>query len=163
MTKEERERLIKRLEELRENEDRAALATLRRALSGRPEDTLRAFRFIGYQLPAREDDQDLGILVGALFAHHPTKGGVGNMGDHVAMLRRADENKAQSAERWFTALITSHRDDLPTALRQVVGLLESGQIPVNWTQLLYDLDYWDHERHFVQREWALAFWRTTEN
>jgi len=163
MTKEERERLIKRLEGLRENDDRAALATLRRALSGRPEDVLRAFQYVGYQLPSREDDQDICILVGALFAYHPLGGGAGNIGNHLATLRRADENKTQSAERRFTALITSHRDDLPTALRQVVDLLAGGQIPVNWAQLLYDLDYWDHEQHFVQRDWASAFWRTQEN
>jgi len=162
MTKEEREQLIKRLEELRDKENRAALATLRRALSGQLEDTLRAFQHIGYSLPSREHDQDTGILIGALFALHPREGGGGNMGDHVAALRRADENKTQSAERWFTALITSHRDDLPTALRQIIGLLESGQIPVNWAQLLYDLDYWDHEQHFVQRQWASAFWQTQE-
>jgi hypothetical protein len=28
--------------------------------------------------------------------------------------------------------------------------------------LLYDLDYWDHEQHFVQRQWASAFWQTQE-
>lgn len=163
MTKEERERLIQRLEELRAKEDRAAFATLRRALSGRPEDTLRAFQHIGYQLPSREDDQDTGILISALFATHPLEGGRGNMGNHVAALRRADENKAQSAERWFTELVTSHRDDLPVALRRVVGLLEGAGIPVNWAQLLYDLDFWDHERHFVRRQWASAFWQTKEN
>lgn len=163
MTPEDRERLIKRLGELRASEDRAALATLRRALSGRDADVLRAFRYVGYQLPSYPKDQDTCILVSALFALHPQEGGNGNMGNHLARLRRADENKAQSIEHKFTALVTAQRDDLGTRLRQVVSLLEAGQIPVDWSKLLHDLDYWDHEDRFVQRQWASAFWRTDEN
>ena len=163
MTPEDRERLIKRLEELHASEDRAALATLRRALSGREADVLRAFRYVGYQLSSHPKDQDTGILVGALFALHPQEGGSGNMGKHLARLRRADESKAQSIEHKFTALVTAQHDNLSTRLRQVVSLLEAGQVPVNWPQLLYDLDYWDHEDRFVQRQWASAFWRIEEN
>jgi CRISPR system Cascade subunit CasB len=163
MTREDRLKLIKRLEELRATEDRAALATLRRALSGRDADVLRTFRHIGYQLPSYPRDQDTCILVSALFALHPLEGGVGNMGKHMARLRSADENKAQSVEHKLTALVTAQREALRLRLRQAVSLLAAGQVPVDWSQLLYDLDHWDNENRFVQRQWASSFWRTDEN
>ena len=162
MKPEQREQFIKRLEELRAEDNRAALATLRRALSGRHTDMLRAFRYVGYELPPYREDQDTCILIGALFALHPLGGGSGNLGKHMARLCRTDEKKSSSAERRFTALVTSRREDLGNPLRQAVSLLEAGQIPINWPQLLYDLDYWDHEEHFVQRQWASAFWRTED-
>ena len=155
------EGFIKRLEDLREADDRAALAVLRRALSGRKEDVWRAFQPVGYQLPPQPQQQDIFILIGALFAHHPQAGGNGNMGDHMAALRKTDPNKASSAERRFTVLVTTHPDDLSYHLRQVISLLASSGIPVKWPQLLYDVQYWDHPDRFVQRQWATQFWRAS--
>lgn len=158
MTNPHIDRFIGRLEDLREKENRAALATLRRALSGSIEHSLNTFRYIGHWLPQYAADQDNYILIAALFASHPKPGGTGNMGDHMARLRMVDENKSKSAERRFMTLLTAHPDDLAYHLRQVVSLLSSQEVPINWAQLLYDVQYWDHKERFVQRKWATAFW-----
>jgi CRISPR system Cascade subunit CasB len=151
-------RFIGRLEDLREEENRAALATLRRALSGSAEHSLGTFRYIGHWLPQYAADQDNYILIAALFASHPKPGGTGNMGDHMARLSLVDENKAKSAERRFMTLLTAHPEDLAYHLRQAVSLLNSQEVPINWTQLLHDVQNWDDEDRFVQRKWATAFW-----
>lgn len=161
MTNPHIDRFIERLEDLREQEDRAALATLRRALSGSTEHTIGAFRYIGHWLPQHTVDQDNYILIAALFASHPQPGGTGNMGDHMTRLRLSDENKAQSTERRFMTLLKAHPGDLAYHLRQAVSLLKSHEVPVDWRQLLYDVQYWGHEDRFVQRRWATAFWGRT--
>ena len=153
------ETFIRRLRDLHEQDDRGALAALRRALNGRPEYQLGVFRYIGWQLPSHTRAQDDYILVAAMFAYHPKSCNTGNMGTHFAALRAIDEAKTKTLERRFTALLKAHPDDLAYHLRSVIGLLKSNEVPVNWPQLLYDVRYWGHHDRFIQREWATAFWK----
>ena len=51
------------------------------------------------------------------------------------------------------------RDTLEPRLRQQVSILKSKDVPVNWHQLIRDVNYWDHPKRFVQRRWASAYWR----
>ncbi len=79
------------------------------------------------------------------------------MGTHMAKTRT--ENGAEALERRFTALLAAHPDDLPDYLRQAVSFLKSREEPVNWNELLRDLQNWRHEDRFVQKKWAREFWR----
>jgi CRISPR system Cascade subunit CasB len=103
-------------------------------------------------------------LVAALFALHPKSANVGDMGKHMAAARL--EGGEDALERRFTALLAAHPDDLPEYLRQAVSFLKSKEIPINWDQLLRDLQNWNREEHFVQKNWARSFWggrRSSEN
>jgi CRISPR system Cascade subunit CasB len=95
-------------------------------------------------------------LVAALFALHPSSTDFGDMGKHMAATRT--ESGSDALERRFTALLAAHQDDLPDYLRQAVSFLKSKDIPVNWNQLLRDLQNWGHADHFVQKQWARSFW-----
>ena len=152
------EQFIQRLKELHEQDNRGALSALRRALSGRPAEQLEVFRYIGWRLPPHPQAQDDYILIAAMFAYHPMSCDKGNMGAHFASLRAADEAKTKALERRFTVLLKAHPDELAYHLRTVISLLKSKDVPIYWTQLLYDVRYWGHHDRFVQREWATAFW-----
>lgn len=80
----------------------------------------------------------------------------------------ASRERAKNIERRFTALLVSRRADLPMRLRHAVSLLKSGNIEIDWAQLLVDLQEWRDgatdvyrldRHHTPQRRWAKAFWR----
>ena len=156
---------VTHLQSLAENEkeNRAALAALRRALSGNPRYITDTFQYIGWYLPDHPQAQDVYILIGALFAYHPQVSEQGNMGDHFAALRRREPEREKAFERRFNAMLKAHPDDLTSHLRAIVGLLKSQEIPINWYRLLYDLRYWGHVDVFAQRQWAAAFWGRTSD
>ena len=52
----------------------------------------------------------------------------------------------------------AHPDDLPFFLRQAVSFLKSKDVPINWHQLMRDINHWNHPDRFVQHNWANAFW-----
>jgi len=162
-------------------EDRAALAALRRGLGKRPGEVSEPSRYVDPYLsdnptPAEEQEH---YLVAALFGLHPkpweessagTAGGRHwrNFGASLALLvndpsesqdQAQREGRLAAVERRFIALLNSHRDELPEHLRHLVGLLKAGNKPVDWGQLLHDIQRWDLPSQRVRREWALAFWR----
>jgi CRISPR system Cascade subunit CasB len=145
------------LESLRE--DRGALAALRRGL-GRPPGTVAStypyvVRWLAADTPPWREAAY--YVIASLFAYHPAEGGTGNMGDHFGRAREPGGDDT-AIERRFTALLAAHPDDLDAYLRQAVSFLRSKNVPINWHQLLSDVQGWGHESHYVQRQWAQSFW-----
>lgn len=165
---EQKNPFITYLEGLVKDGDRGALATLRRGLGKPPGTALEMARYVVPFLPReRPWMEDAYYLVAALFAcWHQGRDVVAasppeNLGASLAGLVTPDNSA--SLDLRVTALLKSHRDDLPVHLRQAVGLLNAEDIPINWQQFLKDILNWDHEDQFVQRAWARAFWgRRTE-
>lgn len=165
---------IQYLRDLIEREELAALAALRRGLGKEPGTAPEMFPYLVPFLSHRMQPRDEAsyYLVAALFAWHqkdwPSDDSYSsNLGTSLARLRReqAMERGAEapeqgdSTERRFVAMLSSTREDLPYHLRQMVGLLRTKEVPVNWLQLLYDVRFWDDKR--VQKRWASAFWGQT--
>lgn len=73
-------------------------------------------------------------------------------------LRTGDTERDQALDRRVVALLNADRDALPTLLRQLVGLLGDERGPVDWLQLLKDLNQWDQPDRPVQKRWAGAWW-----
>jgi CRISPR system Cascade subunit CasB len=157
------ERFIARLQKLAEGQERGALASLRRGLGQPPGTVADMYRyvepFLGEQGSGARFKESAFYLVAALFALHPQSTDEGNMGTHLAKTRT--ENGADALERRFTALLAAHPADLPDYLRQSVSFLKSKDVPVNWNQLLRDLQNWenrDDPKYSVQKKWARSFW-----
>ena len=160
-------RFVEYLEGLVRNEDRAALAALRRGLGKEPGAAPEMHRHVVPRQPKDRLGQDLYYLIAALFATHQGSWKAQGTSDHgrsfgASMARLKEATKSESIERRFVALLNSHRDDLPAHLRHAVSLLKSKEIPIDWPLLLYDLRSWDHPDRFVQRTWAGDFWSGSE-
>lgn len=153
------------LESLASQENRGALAALRRGL-GQPPGTVAAmYRYVVPWVPAEANAWQEGVyyLIASLFSLHPMSGNVGNLGDSFRLAAGKEpappaEDRVSPVERRFTALLAAHPDDLPNHLRQAIGYLASKEVPVNWRQLFRDLFYWSDPSRRVQKAWARAFW-----
>ncbi|MBI5943946.1 MAG: type I-E CRISPR-associated protein Cse2/CasB [Chloroflexi bacterium] len=157
------ERFIDRLQKMADGQERGALASLRRGLGQPPGTVADMYRyvepFLGEQGSGARFKESAFYLVAALFALHSKSTDEGNMGDHMARTRT--DSGADALERRFTALLAAHPDDLPEYLRQSISFLKSKDVPVNWNQLLWDLQNWekrDDPKYSVQKEWARSFW-----
>jgi CRISPR system Cascade subunit CasB len=150
---------------------RGKLAAMRRGLGKAPGavgETLQAvFPLMQEALGDRmqhmsKDSEDAYLLIASLAAWHPmywsyTGGERTSLGASFARLQR-DEQGGESVERRFAALLNSHPDDLPSHLRQAIGLLKSRDVPVDYARLLRDAQEWGADSRLVQREWARDFW-----
>jgi CRISPR system Cascade subunit CasB len=155
------EHFVTALEKLAWADNRAALAALRRGLGKPPGTTPEMYPYVVPLAPARGDDPY--YLVAALFAWHPSpwhaSGQSSNLG--ASMARVARDSGSESIERRFVAMLNAPSEDLPEHLRHAVGLCRAHEVPVNWLQLLLDLQWWGvwgpgYRR--VQRSWAGSFW-----
>lgn len=173
-------KFIGHLEKLVKEQDRGALAALRRGL-GKPPGTAREMdRYVLPYLPpesglpasSREKQENAYYLVGALFAYwyqgkdsvikNPTE----NVGASLRALVDKEvvgggdrDDAKKRVEKRLVALLNCHQDDLNDHLRHVISLLKAKNIPVNWLQLLNDVQNWQRESRDIQRSWARHFWR----
>ncbi len=159
-------------------DDRGTLAALRRGLMLEDE---HLFQLFGYVPPRflsglRPGEERIYLMVAALYAFHP----VSYEPDELARrrrnlgesLRRLAQEKARqrggldegeellpdSLKRRMDALLSAPRADLFGHLRQVVSLLKSEEIPVDWAQLLSDLQRWEATGRPVQWAWSRSFY-----
>ncbi|MGO8691758.1 MAG: type I-E CRISPR-associated protein Cse2/CasB [Thermoguttaceae bacterium] len=151
-------RFVGQLEQLPRNEERAALAKLRRGLGKPPGYAPERDGWVLERLDSEVPDsfEAKFCLISSLFAQHPEAGGKGTMG--AALRRLKDQSAGDGVERRFVALLNSDEEDLPGRLRHAVGLLKSKDIPVDWRQLLSDLLRWEYADRQVHRRWSRDFW-----
>lgn len=144
------------------DENRTALAALRRGLGKPPGTTPEMFRYVE---PWATNDYhgDDYYLVAALFALHPVNATEGNLGTTFATVARQGGHQGDdSLEKRFVALLNAHREALPTHLRHAVSLARSKDVRINWLELLCDVAQWGREDRPVQRRWAGQYWGETE-
>ncbi len=149
-------KFIAGLENYLAKNDRAALAHLRRGLGKEPGTAMEVFPYIPWWMVNKYNEQSY-FLIASLFGLHPTKSGAdrfNNLGKSLSKIKDASD----SIEKRFTALLNANEEDLSEHLRQIIGLLKSKDISVNWLILLKDIKNWSHEKKFVQKNWARGFW-----
>ena len=153
--------LINYLQELRNKDDKAALAALRRGLNG---DVQTQIAFMSPYISRFTQDfphwlEQQYYLIASLYAYYPESVDKGNMGNHF--LRKIDPTNSDSSapvERRFSHLLAAHPDELHYHLRQAISYLRADNIAINWHQLAHDVRSWSHQDRYVQRNWANAFW-----
>jgi CRISPR system Cascade subunit CasB len=152
------DRFAGHLARLAAREDRGALAALRRGLGKPPGTAAEMFPYVAPLLgrepyPARER---AAYLVASLFGSHPASAHGGQ--PFTDALARTD--RSESYERRIVRLLGSDAEDIGDQLRHCVAFLRAQGVPVDWAQLLRDLENWDHPDRWVQRRWAKAYWGT---
>ena len=167
------------LDRLNKEQDRGALAALRRGLGKPPGQASEMYRYIVRWLSSSEATpyitwrEEVYYLVASLFALYPEStwppgqgpGYQRNLGASFAQLeqtsnqgRQGDGKQASSVERRFVALLNSNSEDMHTHLRHAISLLKAKDVAIDWAVLLGDLLWWDSYSRRVQRQWARAFW-----
>jgi CRISPR system Cascade subunit CasB len=165
---------VKRLESLVETKegkpDLGALASLRRGLGKSPGSVYLSDRYVLPFIPADSKFDELPFyLVAALFGgwyqgQEKLVHSEGNLGDSLrrtVQQEKSDDdrnNLEERLEKRLIALLNCHRDDLPDHLRQIISLLKSRDIPLDWAQLLHDIRGWNYDSRSVQHSWAQGFW-----
>ena len=154
----EDDRLIKYLRGLNKPpQNRAALANLRSGLGKPPKTVMEMYPYLGQFLSHEPKPryETAVFIVAALFAYYPdAPGNIGNLGDSIRRMK----DDSDSIEKRFVALLNAEAGDLPYYLRQIIGLLKSKEIAVNWNQLFRDVKNWDGDKRYVQNAWARSFW-----
>lgn len=159
---------IEYLYSLPANNRRGALADLRRGLADPPAASPVMFPYIARWVPEEARytwNEKVYYLVAALFAYYQSGGGSegkqkvsrGNMGNHCLKAAQG-EKKSGSFEMRFISLLKANAEDLSVVLRQMVSLLKSADVAINWDRLFYDLSHWNSETQYIQRQWANSYW-----
>jgi CRISPR system Cascade subunit CasB len=126
------EDFIQMLAGFHRQENRAALAMLRRGLGKQPGEAMEVYRYIGaFAANAKSKAQETNLhTVATLFGLYPSESREGsaydsNLGASVSEL--GSKTNSDSIEKRFVALLNAHADDLPSHLRQMVGLLKANE------------------------------------
>lgn len=163
------------------HEDRGTLAALRRGLMLEDEQLFELYGYIPprYLSSSYLGDERLYLMVAALYAYHPAsfpeldlQKRRRNLGESLRLFaeykRQGEKQGAgdgdeedllpEPLKRRMDALLSAPRADLFGHLRQVVSLLKTGEVPVDWAQLLYDLQHWESPEREVQWRWSRSFY-----
>lgn len=140
------------------SDDRAMLAELRRGLGRNPGEAAGMFPYVLPYVSNPRQEGDL-FLIASLFALHPLSAKSGNLGDHLRAYAQ-EVGDDTSTTRRLIQLLSLRRPALDSPLRQHISMLKAKDIAVNWHQLIFDVQYWSHDDHFVQKKWASAYWRS---
>lgn len=174
----EKSEFIKHLEGLVRNKNRAALAHLRSGLQRKDSRSMKMYPVIGRFLSEKPNRsyENAVFIVAALFAYYwEAKTNTGNLGASLKELQNKKKRRNPNAdskndpiERRLVALLNAETDELPNYLRQIIGLLKSEDVAVNWQRLFEDIQYWEatdenSKYESVHRKWARSFWRKTDN
>lgn len=156
---------VAHLEELHKHSS-AAMAELRHSLGFAPGAYPPAYPYVERFVAAERHAQDASRLalyvVAGLYALHPRQGGRSLAAGLGELMRRRD---GAGIEQRFIALLGADAENLAVYLRQVVSLLATGDLPLDYAVLLRDLHLWldpwiDPERRDVVRQrWARDFYR----
>ena len=177
--------LVVWLQERVKKEDRATLAELRRGLMLEREQLHLLYGVIpsqhvenrGWRGGSEREEAERRFMLASLFALHPVSftetelaARRRNVGDSLRLLalrqqeRRSARGTADESllpeplKRRMDALLASRYEDLFEHLRQVIRLLKTEEIPVDWDQLLKDLRRWDDPERSVQWRWSRSFY-----
>lgn len=137
---------------------RRTLARLRRSFAS-PVQQAEAYEFVFPHDPPKRE-QELWLLVAGLFALHPHGNTARGRTVGGAMRLLADERV--SAQRRFTQLLSVDPQHLPYYLRQMIQLLRSGDVAIDYHRLLTDLvsiSFGPETPHEVRLRWARDYYR----
>ncbi len=156
---------------LAESDDRGRLAALRRGLTVGEERAYELYRVIPPQFldDAGPAEALRRMLLAALFAWHPLRfppgmpaAGPRNVGYSLRLLGErqgaSSEGPPEPLRRRMDGLLAAPAADVFSHLQQVVRLLKTEAVPLDWERLLWDLRMWEREDRRVQWEWSRAFY-----
>lgn len=115
------------------------------------------FQTVPYGTPRwAEEDYFLVATLFPLVHHQP---GAGSLGHTLYRVRNRNSSaRANSLDHRFQTLLDSNREQLTFRLRQVVRLIASSELRIDWAELLNHALAWESEARWVQLRWARDYY-----
>lgn len=157
---------IRHLQDMAE-QDRGALAVLRRSIGFAPGTYPQAFQYVERHVVGHSEyGRSARYLVAALFALHPKQ--LDGVSLAMAFGRLRQKRESGSIEQRFIALLAADAEQLPTPLRQAVSLLKADEFGFDYAALEEDLAIWSNpfdseKRDRIRQRWARDFYRALAN
>lgn len=150
--------LVELLLSLKNSENRAKIAALRRGASD-PFNNFEALSIIGKTIPDQNDNTfKNSMLLATIFAEHPKHIDNQSIGDALRKVRYGLSVGAESLDARFIQLLNSDFEDLPHYLLQTCRFLANKDVGIDFHILFDDIQYWTHQDKFVQLKWAKDYW-----
>jgi CRISPR system Cascade subunit CasB len=149
-------------------EDLGGQAIFKRAMSGDPEHIRKVYEFLPNEIRIESEwaETHIWIPVACLFVLYPQKidrvrdPKKRNFGRSCWNLAMDIDQTGQSkgTPRRFKALLDTSLVDIRSPLNNLVRQMKSRDIPIDYPQLLIDLQQWDHPKQYIQDNWARTYW-----
>lgn len=154
------------------DKDRGAMAALRHSLAFEPGAYPKAYpyveSFVGSDTHERDAYRLALYAVAGLFARHPHQRAqsLASAFGELMQLRSKPGEPNKSIESRFIALLGADAENVVDYLRQIVTLLASDGVGLDYARLLVDLSQWlnphyDHSR--LRQRWAREFYRSAQS
>jgi CRISPR system Cascade subunit CasB len=146
------------------DQDKGALAALRRSLSFEPGTFVPSFPhvepWVATGTPSGAWRRRSLYLLAGIFASHP------HHDSRRSFARAYADSQARrdssSMIRRFTTLLDADEAQLGNRLRSAVQLIAADGVGFDYGYMLRDLRNWQHGDRWVQQDWARDFFRSTE-
>jgi CRISPR system Cascade subunit CasB len=162
------DRFIQYLIDLGKKKDRGPLAALRHSLAFEPGQYLKALPlvepFVAKEWHAQDSRRLALYAVAGLYAKHPKhqQGKAVSAAFGEFQKDRRNEGRSNSLERRFIALLEADDSAVLDHLRQVIALLASADMGLDYRQLLHDLNIWLNAQSpnldKIKQRWARDFY-----
>jgi len=152
------QQFINRLKALKEN-DKGATAKLKRNAGNTLAESRGVHAIFFRLLPhgVYKGNEPFYFLIATLYPN-ANPAAKGSLGTALKMARDKNKTGEKGYDRRMEVLLDSDVEQLPFRLRQVIKLLKSAEVPVNWAGLLKDLTQWNHIDRFVQEKWVRDYY-----
>ncbi|KZN44619.1 type I-E CRISPR-associated protein Cse1/CasA [Pseudoalteromonas luteoviolacea] len=137
---------------------RDILAALRKSLDLQKSSQLAYMPYLGPLLSEQGERAEMQAYVAGLFASHHKVYEESSHKSLGTLWRHADESKRPSMSLRFECLLESKGDQLKHMLRQMVQILKSKDIAIDYRTLMEDLYHWDSDDKRIQLKWARDYW-----
>ncbi|MEC4088126.1 type I-E CRISPR-associated protein Cse1/CasA [Pseudoalteromonas rubra] len=141
-----------------EHPRRAILAALKKSLDQQKKTQLVAISYLGPLLARDEKRSEIQTFVSGLFASHTKSFQESQHTSFGGSWRLADEGQRPGMSFRFECLLEAKGEQLRQTLRQMVQILKSKDIAIDYRTLMEDLYHWDSDDKRIQLKWARDYW-----
>jgi CRISPR system Cascade subunit CasB len=169
LTEETAQKLVERITALKES-DRGRYAALKRNAGNPLEESRGCFWFYEFVPPwIQQEDRllETAFLVATLIPINRYSSS-DSMPKALKRIRPGNEQGRDAMDRRFGILLDADfvpgkDNELAFRLRQIVKLLASKQVGINWASLMKDLSEWNFPNKRVQKKWARDYFSSEKS
>ncbi|MCG7540340.1 type I-E CRISPR-associated protein Cse1/CasA [Pseudoalteromonas sp. CO348] len=137
---------------------RDILAALRKSLDLQKGSQLTAISYLGPLLSSEDERSKVQAFIAGLFASHAKVYQEAQHSSFGHIWYQADKDQRRGMSFRFECLLEAKGEQLKQTLRQMVQILKSKDIAIDYRTLMEDLYHWDSDDKRIQLKWARDYW-----